>query len=89
MCYHQCPQQPDFAYVVQYDTDWYLEISRYVQEDELEQLPYVENIGDTLWTTRCLVIFCPFCAQRLADSIPLDKWHKQKQQPEHFDFQYK
>lgn len=85
MSNHQCAQQPDFVSIVQYDNDWYLEISRRVPKEELEQTPYDENIGDALWITQCMVMFCPFCSERLADSMPFEK---RQQQPSHFDFRY-
>ena len=47
---------------------WCLVVQRLATESDLEENHYLENIGDTIWTTAVGISHCPFCGCLLPDA---------------------
>ena len=48
--------------------EWCLVVQRLATESDLEENHYLENIGDTMWTTAVGISYCPFCGDLLPDA---------------------
>jgi hypothetical protein len=73
---HQCPNLPPEGVFIYLDTHstllrrastWRLDIQREATEADLEDNHYLEEVGDTLWTTALEIRHCPYCGQQLTD----------------------
>jgi len=52
------PHKPD---------SWSLVVTREATEDDLEDNPYLEHVGDEIWSTIVEVAYCPFCGEMLGE----------------------
>ena len=43
-------------------------MQRLANESDLEENHYLENIGNTIWTTAVGICYCPFCGDPLPDA---------------------
>ncbi|SEO41326.1 hypothetical protein SAMN04490369_108612 [Vreelandella aquamarina] len=50
------------------DLGWCLVIERVATEDDLQVNQYLEEVGDTLWTTAVEIKCCPYCGVGLTDA---------------------
>lgn len=50
------------------DLGWFLVIERVATEDDLQENQYLEEVGDTLWTTAVEIKCCPYCGVGLTDA---------------------
>lgn len=81
---HQCPNLPPEGITIYLDTHstllrraptWRLDIQHETTEADLEANHYLEEVGETLWTTSLEIRHCPYCGQQLAapgEEVPDD-----------------
>ena len=70
---HQCQRLPksgiQIIYSDQYlsksEFSWQLKISREATEEDLEENHYLEEVGETIWTTIVEIECCPYCGESL------------------------
>lgn len=71
---HQCPNLPPEGVSIFLDTHstllrraptWQLDIQREANEADLGENLYLEEIGETLWTTSLEIRHCPYCGEHL------------------------
>jgi len=78
---HHCPTLPDNGIAIYFDSHstqlrdeptWLLNIQREATETDLEANNYLEEVGDTIWTTTLEITHCPFCGDALTypDVVP-------------------
>lgn len=48
--------------------EWCLVIEREATEADLENVPILEHVGETMWTTVVGISHCPFCGDRLTST---------------------
>lgn len=57
------------------ESDVYLNLNRVATEEDLEMDHYLECVGDIIETVSILVVFCPFCGQKLSSKDnPIVPW---------------
>ena len=66
---HACDLMPAtgvyLTFTPREDSTWILTIQREATEEDLEENHYLEDVGDTLWTTELAIRCCPFCGEVL------------------------
>ncbi len=69
---HQCPNQPASVSVERggsyfgKDENWVLVVTRSATEQDLEENHYLEEVGETVWSTVVGISHCPYCGKSLA-----------------------
>lgn len=65
---HECPGLPASGIGIIFDNQfghpqmgWRLLIDKEATEDDLEENHYLENVGDSLWSTSVGITHCPYC----------------------------
>lgn len=77
---HDCDQMPKSgvsirsgaAYFEVEDLGWCLFVERLATEDDLQENHYLEEVGDTMWTTAVEIRHCPYCGVELLDARTRD-----------------
>ena len=72
---HDCDQMPSERVAIRLgsacfegeDLSWCLFIERLAVEEDLLENHYLEEVGETIWTTVVEIKFCPYCAVELSD----------------------
>jgi len=70
---HHCVQMPKAgvsirsgaAYFEADDLGWCLFVERLATEDDLQKNQYLEEVGETIWTTAVEIRCCPYCGVEL------------------------
>ena len=67
---HQCSSQPASASVERGSNhfgrdNWVLVVTRSASEQDLEENHYLEEVGETIWSTVVEISNCPYCGKRL------------------------
>tara|TARA_R110002111_G_scaffold256058_2_gene322777 strand:+ start:248 stop:568 length:321 start_codon:yes stop_codon:yes gene_type:complete len=70
---HECVQMPKAgvsvrsgaAYFEADNLGWCLFIERVATEDDLQKNQYLEEVGDSIWTTAVEIRCCPYCGEEL------------------------
>lgn len=53
------------AYLGSEESRWCLFLERLATEEDLEENHYLEEVGETIWTTAVEIKFCPYCGREL------------------------
>jgi hypothetical protein len=75
---HSCDQIPSEGVSIRVGTacfdgenlGWCLFIERLAAEEDLLENHYLEEVGESIWTTVVEIKFCPYCAVELVDVDP-------------------
>ena len=74
--YHECDHIPKKGIIIVYNNQfgqrrdepvWHLVIQREATEADLEENHYLEEVGETIWSTELEITHCPYCGQKLFD----------------------
>ncbi len=76
---HECQALPQEGVTVVFDDSyfnrknktWRLQIQRTANEEDLMQNHFLEEVGETLWTTIIEITHCPYCGANLYADVPL------------------
>ena len=70
---HDCSQMPVQGVAIRFGIDWFagegyswcLFAERLATEEDLKENNYLEEVGETIWTTVVEIKFCPYCGKDL------------------------